>query len=96
MEPPAVLAVVMRFVVLRWFDSSIGPAAAVYTQQEADEHSLIVLETVGWLVAETDEPYGGWYTLAASKHGDEDWRGLQSIPKTNVIQAIYPKVEAEG
>lgn len=76
------MTVVLR---LRWFDSAIGPATAVYTPEDIESERLIILETVGWLVGETDEPYGGHYILAASKHGDTDWRGIQLIPKANVI-----------
>ena len=73
-------------VRLMWFDSAVGPATAVYTREEALEHGLIILETVGWLVGETDKPHGGCYVLAASKHGETDWRGLQSISKESVIE----------
>lgn len=71
-------------MIIQWFDSTVAPATAVYTQEEALAEKLVVLETVGWLVAETEAPYGGCYILAASKHG-EDWRSLQLIPKANVI-----------
>lgn len=69
---------------LRWFDSTMGPATAVYTLEEALAEKMVVMETVGWLVAETEEPHGGYYLLAASQHG-ADWRGIQLIPKVNAI-----------
>jgi len=74
-------------ILLRWFDSAIGRATEVYTPQEAAQEGMIVLVTVGWLLRETTEPYGGYYTLAASKHGNANWRGIQVIPKANVIVA---------
>jgi len=72
-------------ILLQWFDSAICQATTVYDAEDATAQTLVVLETVGWLIAETNEPYGGHYTLAASKHGDTAWRGLQMIPKANVI-----------
>lgn len=73
-----------EIVIIRWFDSSVGGATAVYSTKEMKEEQLIVLETIGWLIEETAEPYGGVYKIAASKH-QEDWRGMQLIPKANVI-----------
>jgi len=75
----------MEIVLIRWFDSAISHSTSVYTPAEALQEGPIVMETVGWLINETSEPYGGSYTLADSKH-DEDWRGLQVIPKANVIE----------
>jgi len=73
-------------IVIRWFDSALSQATYVYTKEDAEAHSLIILETVGWLVKETDAPFGGHFIIAASKHGEEGaWRGVQSIPKANVI-----------
>ena len=73
-------------ILIRWFDSTIGPATEVFTAKELEAATLIILETVGWLVDETDSPHGGHYMLATSKHGDVDWRGYQMIPKVNVIR----------
>lgn len=73
-----------QIIILRWFDSSVGGATAVYSTKEMEDEKLVVLETIGWLISETEEPYGGAYKVAASKHG-EDWRGMQLIPKANVI-----------
>ena len=76
----------MEAVVIRWFDSAIAPSTLVYTPSEVASETLIELEVIGWLLKETDEPHGGHYTIAASSHGGEDWRGVQLIPKVNVIE----------
>ncbi len=78
-------------ILLRWFDSTVASASAVFDAEDIASEKLVVLETVGWLVAETDAPYGGHYVLAASKHGAEDWRGVQLIPKVNVIAVGHPR-----
>ncbi len=73
-------------VFLRWFDSAIGPSTAVYTPEDIQAETLIILETVGWLVNESYDPHGGHFTLATSRHGDVDFRGIQLIPRANVIE----------
>ena len=76
----------MELILLRWFDSALAPSSAVYDEEDiAHDSGLLILETVGWLVVEVDEPHGGHYAIAASKHGEKDLRGLQWIPKANVI-----------
>lgn len=67
---------------ITWLDSSCAPSTAVYTTEEAQRDTdLVRLEVVGWLVFEDEERV----CLAASRHGEEDWRGLQSIPKVNIV-----------
>lgn len=72
-------------ILLRWFDSTVAPAAAVYDQDDIEAEHLIILETVGWNLGLKTDAYGGHYVVAASKHGEEDYRGVQLIPKVNVI-----------
>lgn len=73
-----------ELILLRWFDSAVAPATEVYTTEQGKQEKPVALETIGWLVAETGEPYGGAYIIASSQHG-MDWRGVQLIPKVNVI-----------
>ncbi len=72
-------------ILLRWFDSTVASATAVYDQEDIEAEHLIVLETVGWHLGLKEDAYGGHYVLAASRHGEKDYRGVQLIPKANVI-----------
>lgn len=80
-------------VEIQWFDSTVAPATAVYDAEDCEAEKLVVLVTISWLVAEKDEPFGGYYVLAASKHGSDSWRGVQLIPKVNVLTKVVLKEE---
>ena len=70
-----------RYMSVQWKDSTLCPASAVYTIEEALDIELITLDTVGHLVFENEDVV----CLALSRHGEEDWRGLTLIPKVNII-----------
>ena len=72
-------------ILLRWFDSTVADATAVYDDDDIEAEHLIVLETVGWHLGLKEDAYGGHYVVAASRHGEKDYRGVQLIPKANVI-----------
>ena len=72
-------------ILLRWFDSAVAPAQAVYDDDAIEAEQLIILETVGWNLGLKTDAYGGHYVVAASRHGEKDYRGVQLIPRVNVI-----------
>ena len=84
-----------ELILLRWFDSAVAPAQAVYDEDDIEAEHLIVLETVGWHLGLKEDAYGGHYVVAASRHGEKDYRGVQLIPKVNVIAFSKLAQEAE-
>lgn len=71
-----------RVLKLTWRDSTFYQSHDRFTREEAAELTLIEIETSGFLVHENKERI----ILAVDSYQDEEFRGIVSVPKVNIVK----------